>query len=146
MSLKITLLMINIYCNTDSLHTYIQTNLVNSKCLELEILFELSVCLFVYFVWFDPWRPSQPFSSYVRTGLPWLNYIVIHAWINVFCPRTQCSDAGEARTTTPQSRAKHSITESHCSPNEISEVRIIGSRLSNIYSSKVIIISSFFYT
>ena len=34
----------------------------------------------------------------------------------MFCSRTQCSDAIEARTTGPRSRVKHSTTETLCSP------------------------------
>ena len=49
--------------------------------------------------------------SYVGTGLPGLNQYL--ARINVSCSRTQCSDAGEARTRGLESST---LPLSHCAP------------------------------
>ena len=48
---------------------------------------------------FDSLHPSQQSFSYVGTGPPGLNQYLEK--INVSCSRTQCSDAGEARTRNP---------------------------------------------
>ena len=49
--------------------------------------------LWLCFVWFDSLRPSQQLFSYVGTGLSELNQY--KAKINVSCPSTQRSDAGD---------------------------------------------------
>ena len=56
---------------------------------------------FVCFVCFDSLRPSQQSFSYVWTSFPWLNQYLHVGRINVFCSRTQRSEAGEARTRGP---------------------------------------------
>ena len=57
------------------------------------------VDLYFFFVWFDSLRPSQQVCSYIGTGLPGSNQYL--ARINVFCSRTQHSNAGEAQTCGP---------------------------------------------
>ena len=47
--------------------------------------------MLVLFVSFDSCRPSQQSFGYAGTGLPGLNQY--QARINVYCSRTQCSEA-----------------------------------------------------
>ena len=55
----------------------------------------------------------QQSFNYIGTVLPGLNQY--QARINVSCSRTQCSDAGEARTRSP-SVSSQALPLSHCAP------------------------------
>ena len=52
-----------------------------------------------YVCLFDSLCPDQQSLSYVGTGIPVLNQYKVR--VNVFCSRTQCSDAREARIRGP---------------------------------------------
>ena len=88
------------------LHRYL---IINKNCHfpELYSIGPLGTGLGMWFcfIWF--FMSHQQSFSYVGTGLPGLNQK--KARINVSCSRTQCSDAGEARTSGPSvsSQALH---------------------------------------